>query len=154
MFCSLSPPTKVANFPQFPVDFLFADFVVLACHRPSDSGCNIPPGSSCPGKKCRSIHQSDIAVVVLHRCCTGCLTDTGRSRLHGLNQSIGETDSSSGSIRRTDHRGTSFKHQMVVPVLHKGVKVAFPGKWQMIFLKNIPQECVEFRFIMNLLDTT
>ena len=26
MFCSLSPPTKVANFPQFPVDFLFADF--------------------------------------------------------------------------------------------------------------------------------
>ena len=27
LFCSLSPPTKVANFPQFPVDFLFADFV-------------------------------------------------------------------------------------------------------------------------------
>ncbi|WP_294536365.1 hypothetical protein, partial [uncultured Pseudoflavonifractor sp.] len=29
LFCSLSPPTKVANFPQFPVDFLFADFVAM-----------------------------------------------------------------------------------------------------------------------------
>ncbi|WP_172733310.1 hypothetical protein, partial [Allofournierella massiliensis] len=45
LFCSLSPPTKVANFPQFPVDFLFADFVFK----------NAPTMTNCGADQCAQI---------------------------------------------------------------------------------------------------